>query len=68
MLGMLLVPAAILEELEPLLGILFVLCRRVIFPFTLGTDQRHYLLHKPLQTHKPSPLPYFRKKIESGII
>jgi hypothetical protein len=38
MLGVLLVPPAIFKEFQPLFRIFFVLCRRVIFSFTLGTD------------------------------
>jgi hypothetical protein len=54
MLGVLPAPGAVLQELQPFLGVLLVLCRRIILSFTLAANQRDYFLHclKPLQTHK----------------
>jgi hypothetical protein len=46
MLGVLSTPVAKLRDLQPLLGVLFVLCRRIIPSFTLGTGQSNDFTHK----------------------
>jgi hypothetical protein len=62
MLGVLLVPPAIFQELDPLFGILFIFCRRVIFSLTLGTNQRYYILHKTSPNTQTLPFSLFQEK------